>query len=222
MGYYVYVHTNKINGKKYVGLTTGIPKYRWRSDGSGYRQQPHFYNSIKKYGWDNFEHQVFEVNSKEEMYFLEQYLIGFYNTMNVDKGYNKSKGGESGNNQMKNSYSEEYDKEYKKQYIQTHKEELKKKSQEYCLTHKEKIKKKHQEYYQKHKDHIKERVRKYKEEHLEDVKERNRKWSAEHRAEVSERCKKWKDEHKEKQLEYNRSYLKMWRKNKQNKLLTEQ
>lgn len=192
MGYYVYVHTNKINDKKYVGLTTAKPEHRWRSDGSGYVKQPYFFRSITKYGWNNFDHDVYEVDTKEDMYYLEQYLISFYDTMNQDKGYNLSRGGESGNNQMKNSYSKDYDKEYKAQYRQTHKEQIKLHFQEYCKTNQEKVKKRHQDYYQAHKEHIKERVKKYREEHIDQIKESKKRWAEEHKEELKEYHRLWK------------------------------
>ena len=56
----IYMHTNKINGKKYIGQTFQNIEYRWRQDGSGYKGQP-FYNAIEKYGWDNFEHKILKV-----------------------------------------------------------------------------------------------------------------------------------------------------------------
>ena len=55
--YIVYIHKNKVNNKVYVGITSN-PEKRFRKDGSGYRSQPIFWNAIKKYGWDNFDHIV--------------------------------------------------------------------------------------------------------------------------------------------------------------------
>lgn len=90
----VYMHTNKRNNKKYIGITGQKPKYRWRG-GNGYYRNPHFYNAIKKYGWDNFEHEILYENlTKEEAIKKEKYLIEKYNTTNRDKGYNIGFGGE--------------------------------------------------------------------------------------------------------------------------------
>lgn len=214
--YSVYVHTNKINGKKYVGVTTGVPEYRW-NNGNGYNKQLHFFSSIKKYGWDNFDHIVFEVETKEEMLYLEKYLIGFYNTMDSSRGYNKSRGGESGNNQMKNSYSDEYKTGYNRLYNKTHQEQRRQYYQEYTSVHNDELKEKSKEYYSEHKDIIKDRVRKYKEQNPEKVKERNKKWAAEHKDELYDYHKKWVEKHKEEYREYHRAYLRNWR-NKQKKL----
>ena len=94
MGYYVYVHTCTVNGKRYVGCTTRVkPEYRWK-EGNGYQYNKHFYFAILKYGWDNFEHEVFEVDSKEEMYRKEIELISFYHSNDPEYGYNNSTGGE--------------------------------------------------------------------------------------------------------------------------------
>ena len=94
MHYWVYVHTCKANGKRYVGCTTRVkPELRWR-EGRGYQYNDHFSKAILKYGWDNFEHEVFEVDSKEEMYRKEIELISFYHSNDPEYGYNNSVGGE--------------------------------------------------------------------------------------------------------------------------------
>lgn len=93
--YCVYIHTNKINGKKYVGQTQcNPPEKRWLG-GHGYRHNNYFYNSIKKYGWNNFEHEIIErYLTKEEANELEKLLIKELNTTNRDIGYNLTIGGE--------------------------------------------------------------------------------------------------------------------------------
>ena len=92
----VYIHICP-NGKRYVGITQKEdPKERWDS-GWGYQSNVHFFNAIKKYGWNNIEHQVFKVDTKEEMFYLEKYLISYYNTTNPIYGYNHSSGGEISN-----------------------------------------------------------------------------------------------------------------------------
>lgn len=85
--YVVYIHTNRINGKSYVGITMQDPQDRWGMSGSGYKNQPKFYNAIKKYGWDSFIHQILEEGlSEEEALELETFYIQYYNS--IDNGYN--------------------------------------------------------------------------------------------------------------------------------------
>ena len=95
--YCVYVHTNKMNGKKYVGQTCQLPPERRWKNGDGYRGCLHFYSAIKKYGWDNFEHEILHDNlTKEEADKLENELIKKYNTTNNECGYNIKEGGAKG------------------------------------------------------------------------------------------------------------------------------
>ena len=94
MNYFVYVHSCP-NGKKYVGITRQIPKKRW-NNGYGYVKNEHFSRAIKKYGWENIDHMIIEVDTENEMYYLERYLIAYYNSNDPDYGYNNSSGGESG------------------------------------------------------------------------------------------------------------------------------
>lgn len=94
MSYWVYVHTCKDNGKRYVGCTTRVkPEYRWQ-EGRGYKTNKHFYSAILKHGWNNFEHEAWELTSESEMYYAEKYLIAYYHTTESEFGYNHSSGGE--------------------------------------------------------------------------------------------------------------------------------
>lgn len=95
--YSVYCHTNKINGKMYVGITSKINvNERWR-DGKGYRDTPHFRYAIEKYGWDNFYHEIIASGlTEEEACNFEKLLIKELNLTNKDFGYNISEGGNKG------------------------------------------------------------------------------------------------------------------------------
>ena len=89
----VYMHTNKINGKVYIGQTCKKPEVRW-NHGFGYRTQKYFWRAIKKYGWDNFEHTILAKNlTKEEADELEISLISIHQSNNHNYGYNITQGG---------------------------------------------------------------------------------------------------------------------------------
>ena len=95
--YKVYVHINKINGKRYFGITKQEVEKRWLN-GKGYNKNKYFTNAINKYGWNNFEHIVIAKGlTEEEAKWLEIELIREWNTTNRDKGYNITLGGEGGN-----------------------------------------------------------------------------------------------------------------------------
>ena len=90
--YYLYCHTNKINGKKYIGISLQSPNRRWRADGKGYKGCPKFERAIKKYGWKNFRHEILLTNlSQQEASILEKEYIKKYDTIN--NGYNILQGG---------------------------------------------------------------------------------------------------------------------------------
>lgn len=90
----VYKHTAP-NGKVYIGITGQKPEYRW-DNGNGYRAK-YFTRAIKKYGWNNFKHEIlFTGLTHKEAGKMEQYLIAKYDLNNREKGYNESKGGEYG------------------------------------------------------------------------------------------------------------------------------
>jgi hypothetical protein len=101
MSYLIYKHTNKINGKSYIGQTSQKATRRWRN-GYGYKESPIFYAAIKKYGFDNFSHEILEENiaTKALANQREQYWIAYYHTWIYDplcNGYNSTVGGNANN-----------------------------------------------------------------------------------------------------------------------------
>ena len=116
--YCVYMHVNKLNDKKYIGITCQTPSRRWQN-GYGYKKQA-FYNAIKKYGWDNFDHIIlFEKLSEEEACEKEIELISKYKSDNKLYGYNITHGGENGHNDLWN------DKDYRDAQIEERKSRFK-------------------------------------------------------------------------------------------------
>ena len=94
--YSVYKHTNKSNGKVYIGITINEPLVRWGKNGCGYNKQ-FFGKAIRKYGWDNFEHEIlFENLSHEEANNREIELIQYYKSSDIKYGYNIASGGSGG------------------------------------------------------------------------------------------------------------------------------
>lgn len=96
--YCVYKHTNKFNGKVYIGITSQHPEKRWKN-GYGYEGNEYFYRAIQKYGWDKgFEHEiVVDGLTKEQACAIEIELIQAYDSTNHNSGYNFSSGGDCGN-----------------------------------------------------------------------------------------------------------------------------
>ena len=89
----VYIHTNKTNGKVYIGITGRNPLERW-NNGKGYKLNPYFWKAIKKYGWNGFNHDILEDNlTREEAKEKEIYYIKKYDSTNRSKGYNIQRGG---------------------------------------------------------------------------------------------------------------------------------
>lgn len=90
----VYMIRNKINNKKYIGITTNSFAERY-PHGIRAHHNPHLRNSVKKYGQENFEVILLEKNVEdmETLCKLEEMYIKKYDTCNPDKGYNKSLGG---------------------------------------------------------------------------------------------------------------------------------
>lgn len=72
--YYIYKHTNNLNGKTYVGCSTN-PVKRYRQ-GRGYSYNRLFSSDINTYGWENFSHEILTTaTDKETASALETHFI---------------------------------------------------------------------------------------------------------------------------------------------------
>ena len=91
--YTVYMHENKTNQKRDIGITGQNPEVRWRK-GDNYKTCTAMNRAIEKYGWDGFEHIIlFQGLTKEEACEKEIQLISEYDTRNPEHGYNICVGG---------------------------------------------------------------------------------------------------------------------------------
>ena len=90
----VYMHVNKANQKKYIGITSQKPEDRWGSNGRHYSNQ-YFAKAIKKYGWDGFDHFILcEGLEEDEAKEMEIALIAEHSSNDSDFGYNCTIGGD--------------------------------------------------------------------------------------------------------------------------------
>lgn len=88
MTYYIYRHIAP-NGKSYIGKTKD-PSKRYKK-GNGYRKCPKFWEAIKKFGWENMQHEILATtNDDREARGLEKRMIKKYDTVN--NGYNSCNG----------------------------------------------------------------------------------------------------------------------------------
>lgn len=90
----IYVITNKINGKRYVGQTVQHLENRWSMHKSGSSGCLALKAAFKKYGIENFTiEQIDSANSLEELSKKEREHIKFLNSISP-LGYNLTTGGE--------------------------------------------------------------------------------------------------------------------------------
>lgn len=92
----IYMHTNKLNGKKYIGQTTKTLNARLKEHlkemikGSNLP----FHRALKKYGIENFVSEIIDTaNNQKELNEKEIKWIAHFNTYK-GKGYNCTIGGE--------------------------------------------------------------------------------------------------------------------------------
>ena len=91
---FVYITTNHINNKKYIGQKKYDNRGIWKNYlGSGVIIK----QAIKKYGKENFSKEIIaEAKTKKELDKLERFYIKKYNAVKSNDYYNVAKGGDGG------------------------------------------------------------------------------------------------------------------------------
>lgn len=95
MEYTIYLRTNLVNGKQYVGQTCDFKRreYNWYNTNWSYAGKL-INNARKKYGVDSFKTSILDVvKTQDESNEMETYYIKLFNTK-TPNGYNLTDGGE--------------------------------------------------------------------------------------------------------------------------------
>lgn len=90
---FIYVVTNKINGKQYVGLTSISVAHRWSEHKTcaNIGKKTYFYSALRKYGPDAFEISAYaSVLNKGDLSRVEREII-----QQLAPAYNQTNGGET-------------------------------------------------------------------------------------------------------------------------------
>lgn len=89
----IYMATNRVNGKEYVGQTVDSLPSRRQSHIHSIFNNNYFHNAIRKYGIDNFDWEILhdDISNMNDLNKLEIYYIELYDTFN--NGYNLDLGG---------------------------------------------------------------------------------------------------------------------------------
>ena len=92
---FVYITTNHINGKQYIGQRKYDKQGKWKEYlGSGIILS----RAIEKYGLENFSKEIIEeCKTKKILNDREIYWINYYNAVESDNFYNIASGGDGGN-----------------------------------------------------------------------------------------------------------------------------
>jgi group I intron endonuclease len=106
---FIYLTTNKINGKKYIGMCKNTHRENYIGSGKLLKQ------AVKKYGKENFDRVILqECETLDELSQSEIYWINFYNAVEDTNFYNLTPGGFGGNSDYVKEYWSHLNKEERK------------------------------------------------------------------------------------------------------------
>lgn len=89
---YIYLTTNLINNKKYIGQHDGL------IDDTYIGSEIHLLRAVKKYGKENFKKEILQTcDTQKELDEAEKHWISFYDAVNDKNFYNIADGGLGGN-----------------------------------------------------------------------------------------------------------------------------
>jgi len=95
--FYVYLITNVVNGKQYVGQTELTPEQRLKNHFYSKKKPDYFHSAIRKHGNQSFVVETLGVHlSQEETDYSETFWIEHLNTCDPKVGYNTTFGGRYG------------------------------------------------------------------------------------------------------------------------------
>src|SRR5215472_8960211 len=105
----IYLITNLLTGKRYVGKTTKVKEARWiRHCHNAYRTKPRpmaLPRAIRKYGPANFRIETLAVVDRNDLLNpLERHFIFLFGTQDPSKGYNRTSGGDGSSGQRSLEY----------------------------------------------------------------------------------------------------------------------
>ena len=121
----IYMYTNKINGKVYIGQTVRekLRKYEHKKA----IDNTYFHKAVLKYGYENFTYQIlFKVTGWDKelinkvLNIHEKYNIEKYNSTDCKYGYNLTIGGDSGSSRTeyaKNRMREGWNNQLVKEHV---------------------------------------------------------------------------------------------------------
>jgi group I intron endonuclease len=95
----IYIITNRVNGKRYVGKTVQREERRWSQHLTKARRNPKYYlhMAMRKHGLDNFSFEVVDrADSEAELTAKDVEYIARLGTTSSSKGYNCTVGGDGG------------------------------------------------------------------------------------------------------------------------------